>query len=276
MSKLYDLLSAMCGKIKKPDWNQTDETAPDFLKNKPFGDNADGTVYPMSGKYVEGMGYVEPSTAEITWDGNTDGLVEFLGYYKASDVVLTPEQLIGQQAVGVMPSGENPFVITEDALKFEDYGFAFEGTVLVVSDEQWGYPKGTYLMSYPTPGVYIGRVTYATETIHPIDQKFLNVFRVKFETADGQNFTGADKTIDEIIEAFKNGKTVIGCFEMDMNGMYVGGVLPLCSVNNSGDMKSCMFNTFVIAETNMVAQLLTYKENGGETTITVSMHTFAN
>lgn len=35
MSKLYDLLSAMCGKIKKPDWNQNDPTAPDYVKNKP-------------------------------------------------------------------------------------------------------------------------------------------------------------------------------------------------------------------------------------------------
>lgn len=34
MSKLYDLLSAMCGKIKKPDWNQTDSSAADFIKNK--------------------------------------------------------------------------------------------------------------------------------------------------------------------------------------------------------------------------------------------------
>lgn len=36
MSKLYDLLSAMCGKIKKPDWNQNDPTAPDYVKNRPF------------------------------------------------------------------------------------------------------------------------------------------------------------------------------------------------------------------------------------------------
>lgn len=36
MSKLYDLLSSMCGKIKKPDWNQNDSTAPDYVKNRPF------------------------------------------------------------------------------------------------------------------------------------------------------------------------------------------------------------------------------------------------
>ena len=36
MSKLYDLLSAMCSKIKKPDWNQNDSTAADYVKNRPF------------------------------------------------------------------------------------------------------------------------------------------------------------------------------------------------------------------------------------------------
>ena len=36
MSKLYDLLSDMCGKIKKPDFNQNDPTAPDYVKNRPF------------------------------------------------------------------------------------------------------------------------------------------------------------------------------------------------------------------------------------------------
>lgn len=34
------------------------------LTDKPFGDNEDGTVYQMSGKYVEGMGYVETGETE--------------------------------------------------------------------------------------------------------------------------------------------------------------------------------------------------------------------
>lgn len=34
MSKLYDLLAAMIGKIRKSDWNQDDETAPDYIKNR--------------------------------------------------------------------------------------------------------------------------------------------------------------------------------------------------------------------------------------------------
>lgn len=38
-------------KVKNSSWND--------LTDKPFGDNEDGTVYQMSGKYVEGMGYTE-------------------------------------------------------------------------------------------------------------------------------------------------------------------------------------------------------------------------
>ena len=68
MSKLYDLLSAMCGKIKKPDWNQNDSAAADYVKNRPFYKD---TVF------------------DITWDGNTDGLEQFkiedLCFYKVSD-----------------------------------------------------------------------------------------------------------------------------------------------------------------------------------------------
>lgn len=55
MSKLYDLLSAMCGKIKKPDWNQNDPTAPDYVKNRPF----------YAGNPVENV-LVEESTVSFT------------------------------------------------------------------------------------------------------------------------------------------------------------------------------------------------------------------
>ena len=59
MSKLYDLLSAMCGKIKKPDWNQNDSTAPDYVKNRPF----------YTGDPVETV-LVEESTVSFADDGD--------------------------------------------------------------------------------------------------------------------------------------------------------------------------------------------------------------
>lgn len=52
MSKLYDLLSAMCGKIKKPDWNQNDPTAADYVKNRPFYETDEGEVVKIDPKYL--------------------------------------------------------------------------------------------------------------------------------------------------------------------------------------------------------------------------------
>jgi hypothetical protein len=52
MSKLYDLLYAMCGKIKKADWNQNDPTAPDYVKNRPFYETDDGEVVKIDQKYL--------------------------------------------------------------------------------------------------------------------------------------------------------------------------------------------------------------------------------
>lgn len=83
MSKLYDLLSAMCGKIKKPDWNQNDSTAADYVKNRPFytGDPVETVLVEESTvSFAESNGlYMAqfPSTFEATvgetykvnWDG---------------------------------------------------------------------------------------------------------------------------------------------------------------------------------------------------------------
>lgn len=63
------------GSSVQTDWNQMDETAPDFLKNKPFWDMLTGgnTLY---------------------WDGNTDGLVNQLDtFYKVSDSIVSMDDL---------------------------------------------------------------------------------------------------------------------------------------------------------------------------------------
>lgn len=59
--------------LYQPDWEQMDESQPDFIKNKPFGEMPTGgdTLY---------------------WDGNTEGLLEVVSdvgtFYKVSDVVV--------------------------------------------------------------------------------------------------------------------------------------------------------------------------------------------
>lgn len=82
MSKLHDLLSAMCGKIKKSDWNQNDPTAPDYVKNRPFYDTSIVTyIVPestvafsymdgqMSADWPESFDAVDGQTYTISWDG---------------------------------------------------------------------------------------------------------------------------------------------------------------------------------------------------------------
>ena len=57
--------------LYQPDWNQTDESKPDYVKNKPFGEQT-----------------VAGDT--LTWDGNTEGLVcEVDSFYKVSDAIVS-------------------------------------------------------------------------------------------------------------------------------------------------------------------------------------------
>ena len=73
------------GSSVQSDWNQTDETAADFIKNKPFGD------FPAGGDTV-------------VWDGNSDGHISMLGtYIKVSDEILTMNDL-ANGAVVTFPS----------------------------------------------------------------------------------------------------------------------------------------------------------------------------
>lgn len=50
---------ADCGKIKNPDWNQNDETAPDYIKNKPLEETEDDAL-----EMLAEMGIVDPMTDE--------------------------------------------------------------------------------------------------------------------------------------------------------------------------------------------------------------------
>ena len=118
MSKLYDLLSAMCGKIKKPDWNQNDPTAPDYVKNRPFytGDPVETVLVEESTVSFQDVGgglYISdfPSAFEATsgetytvfWDGAA---------YECACVDFRGRLVIGNLSVfGSGPDTGEPFVI---------------------------------------------------------------------------------------------------------------------------------------------------------------------
>ena len=131
MSKLYDLLSAMCGKIKKPDWNQNDPTAPGYVKNRPFYQD---TVF------------------DITWDGNTEGLdaVEGIPFYKVSGTAPEKNDISGSEIVF-----ENDGV--QEVHKADDIGpMEGENCVLIGEFAAIVYAENATLgrLIFPTPGVW--------------------------------------------------------------------------------------------------------------------------
>lgn len=78
------------------DWNQTDSSAADFIKNKPFGDMPTGgdTLY---------------------WDGNAEGLEVYNGYFfKVSDEHITREQLVSGYSIGLYEYGAFSNITYED------------------------------------------------------------------------------------------------------------------------------------------------------------------
>lgn len=76
MSKLYDLLSAMCGKIKKPDWNQNDPTAADYVKNRPFyADDPERPVFDAEVFVESDGGYAVTEQTLIIKTGNVYAVI---------------------------------------------------------------------------------------------------------------------------------------------------------------------------------------------------------
>ena len=109
------------GKTVQTDWNQTDETAPDFLKNKPFGDfkqeilplgevefvfsDADGGAVAM---FPCNVAVKQDTVLEIFWDGTTyttkaleSGMIVF-GNLAAFGLEDTGEPFVGMYEEGTI------------------------------------------------------------------------------------------------------------------------------------------------------------------------------
>lgn len=98
-----DILGNVPIEIPQADWNQNDETADDYVKNRPGG-------------------YVVSDEINITWDGNVEGLTsvhidDTHGLYKISDAIFTTDQIIG---VTVTFSDNSFFSIAKSDLCIDD------------------------------------------------------------------------------------------------------------------------------------------------------------
>lgn len=156
----------------RPDWNQTDETKADYIKNKPIYQN---------------INQVEVS--EITWDGNTDNKICIavpevgLTLYKVSDLVLSKENLINAT---ITLSDGSTTIIYEDLLEsdrnLQYYPDETSPTVLMfsvylfvalqdnVGEEGIVFPKaGVYFVK--VPGVYVANIALAKSVVGSNNEK---------------------------------------------------------------------------------------------------------
>lgn len=136
--KLDELVEESSSGVQ-PDWNQNDETAPDYIKNRPGGYS---TVIP-------------PVTIE--WDGNTDGkTIVSAGdstYCLVSTDTLEPEQLIGATVTVINAGKEQQATITEDMINIRD---TYLGTVSFLVILSQCTING---VTFDVPGVYFLKIS---------------------------------------------------------------------------------------------------------------------
>lgn len=60
------------------DWNQNDETKPDHIKNKPFYEDADGTVHKLDPKFIDIPENIvsKDELAEVAFSGSYNDLTD--------------------------------------------------------------------------------------------------------------------------------------------------------------------------------------------------------
>lgn len=176
---------------------------------------------------------------QITWDGETDGLIEGLSTtigrtYKVSDLTPTTDELLGATTI----FGQQTTIITPDYIEYAKSAdingnyLDFDGFVVVykpctITDSNGDTfeisETGIYFAkSQHNADLWMESLTNVGETVKTLDTKYLpdSVLRVLFETNDdGQTIVGADKNIKDVIEAARNGLEVIGDILYDANGM---------------------------------------------------------
>ena len=168
------------GSNVQSDWNQSDETAPDYVKNRPF---------------YKDVKILDSIDVDISWDGDTTGKTASSQnrFYKVSDSVFTEEQFLQMYFIcnGSEIAMSSPDVLNSNSkvLSYMDGG----GPVIAV--DIGGNIQGGPPDVFPETGVYFpsdGSVTrlfskesvLSTETVlKKIDEEFIpdNVLHFKNE-----------------------------------------------------------------------------------------------
>ena len=147
------------GSSVQPDWNQNDETAADYVKNRTHWEEGVQTV--------------------IEWDGSTEGRDSTnpgTTAYKISELTPCINELIG--ATVVMNNGEIVVLTADDVYEVTPDVISCRMNFIVTTVTKLSL--GENVLTFPSIGVYaireetyVSSITYGSTTIHPLDEKFI-------------------------------------------------------------------------------------------------------
>lgn len=144
--------------IAQSDWNQMDENAPDYVKNKTHYDGFQSVT--------------------VEWDGNIEGLGEPLygGYYKVSDLTPSVDELSDALAICSFFGSNRPApiyaeqdpehsnVVSSSYIAVVYSPFDFEGN---------HYEAGLYFLYTNAGNVFIKSLAYDKHELKQLDEKFI-------------------------------------------------------------------------------------------------------
>lgn len=213
--------------IPQSDWEQSDATTSDYIKNRPF--YADTVVVPFASIPTTDAWEIAPTAADEFFSNISSYTVRYNGtdYHFDKSAIVTWASVEFQGVGGKL--AENSASFTSDDIPFVISRPKVNGSY----DGQSAYVGKS--MSEPPEDIKIFR-----SNIKQIDPKFLpaNRFVVTVTQGGNGNFT-ADKTISEIVEAYEAEKDVVASF--------AGQELPLHMISNGN---TAVFDLSTLGDTS--------------------------
>ena len=235
--------------MPRSDWNQNDPKKADFIKNKPdipviditlkqagkaadakavgdalanlpSGGGADWNASEGEAGYVKNRTHYEETTVvneplNITWDGNSEGLVSVEGVplCKVSDVVLNDEQI--KTATVTISNGNAVYIgdmwedLVSSGLVTDDGVVFFEAVVAIIRKDNIEINgttfnrKGIYFLSYN--GAYTASFTTTEPVEHTktvlkkLDKKFLPYEPIEFIVNEDETSVSCKLSAEELL-----------------------------------------------------------------------------
>ena len=169
------------GSATQSDWNQNDETAPDYVKNRPFytGDPVETVVVEEStvafGDFGEGIYVALPQltfdtivgdTYTVSWDGTIykSACMEFQGVPLIGNLSIVGEGSDTGEPFIIVTNGEQTQITTADAGSSHTISISWMAPPVIKIDEKYlplpSKPKGTSYLTFSSPYKFTLRARY--------------------------------------------------------------------------------------------------------------------